>query len=85
MPSGICCDIVMLLVIAYVMFTVSLPTSIPKDSLIGARRTPSVAKEKKEDTWDNVKATKYNQRTLKRQRKKRMQELNTKNENPDQQ
>ena len=38
-----------------------------------------MAKEKQPDTWGNVKASKYNQKGLERQRKKRMQELNTQN------
>lgn len=38
-----------------------------------------MAKEKPADTWGNQKASKFNQRSLERQRKKRMQELNDQN------
>ena len=38
-----------------------------------------MAKEKQPDTWGNQRASKFNQRALERQRKKRMQFLNDEN------
>ncbi len=38
-----------------------------------------MAKDKPKDTWGNVKGSKFNQRSLERSRKKRMQSLNEEN------